>query len=112
MNEAALNSSLSTILVLNRDFHMTLYAASESAPLVRTIDSLWLQAGPLLNAFQLESRRAEAARNQHQAILDALAAKNPNAARQALEEDLSLGLECILATLAPASGSGDGRCDP
>ena len=50
--ETSPNASPADILEWNREFHFGLYRASGMPVLVKMIESLWLQVGPLLNLQQ------------------------------------------------------------
>lgn len=85
----------------NQDFHFALYRASAMPRLVEMIERLWLIAGPVLN---LDMRSASArlkggsAVKAHAAIVAALRARDPDAARAALVEDISAAARHIEST--------------
>ncbi|TPI22153.1 MULTISPECIES: GntR family transcriptional regulator [unclassified Mesorhizobium] len=78
-------------LVLNQRFHFEIYRACGSSVLMPMIESLWLQSGPCIRvaiyAFS-EARQVDTA-HYHRRIVAALAAKDAQAAREALVADIS-----------------------
>ncbi len=84
----------------NQAFHFALYRAAGSAELLAIIERLWLRAGPVLN-FDLrenpERLRFGGAVRFHAAILAAVRAGDPDAAREALAGDISGAAEFILS---------------
>jgi DNA-binding GntR family transcriptional regulator len=79
-------------LEVNYDFHVELYAAAQSPTLERIIDSLWLQSGPYFRV--LINRSFDMVPNPllemraNERIIAALAAKDGEAARNALASDI------------------------
>jgi DNA-binding GntR family transcriptional regulator len=74
-------------LSLNQEFHFTLYAAAKSEVIQPLIESLWLQAGPIMY-LSLVSPDGPWDASCHDEILLALKAKNPAAVASALRRDL------------------------
>lgn len=78
-------------VTLNQSFHFEIYRACGSAVLIPMIESLWLQSGPCIRvaiyAFS-EAGEVDTA-HYHRSIVTALAAKNEQAAREALVADIS-----------------------
>ncbi|KFC70056.1 Transcriptional regulator [Bosea sp. LC85] len=90
----------------NRNLHFTLYEAARMPTLVEMIERLWLKAGPILNLdMRHEPRRLDggSAVVSHAALLDALRRRDPQAARAALEADITAAAAHIESTggLAP-----------
>lgn len=86
----------------NSQFHLTLYRASGNPVLLRLIESLWLQAGPLFNRL-FRDTDLSLFNDFHQHCLDALDRGDPSAARQAIEQDL-LHFRSILLGLFEEAG--------
>lgn len=87
-------------LVLNREFHFAVYRAAGLPTLLSIIESLWLQAGPLLNIQQRvysESNRTVQA--HHRVLLKALRHRDGAAARAAVVSDIEEAAEIIAARL-------------
>jgi DNA-binding GntR family transcriptional regulator len=99
MESKAAGSNAET-LAWNREFHFTLYTASNMPTLVKMIESLWLQAGPLLHLQQ----RVFAAKKQpvyvhHHRALQAIKASKPALVRDAIVGDIEDAAEIISAAL-------------
>ncbi|WP_432950150.1 GntR family transcriptional regulator [Kribbella sp. CA-253562] len=81
------------------DFHFALYRAGGSQWLARAIEPVWQNSeryrfGSRQTPFQIEQNRRE-----HQAILDACVAKDPDAAEQALRDHLAGAVQRITETM-------------
>ena len=81
------------------DFHFALYRAGGSQWLARAIEPVWQNSeryrfGSRQTAFQIERNRQE-----HQAILDACVARDPDAAEQALRNHLAGAVQRITETM-------------
>lgn len=74
-------------LARNQAFHFTLYEAANSEVLLPLIEPLWLQAGPIMY-FSLISPDMPWDASAHSDVLEALANKDPAAARRAIERDI------------------------
>lgn len=78
-------------VTLNQSFHFEIYRACGSAVLIPMIESLWLQSGPCIRvaiyAFS-EAGEVDTA-HYHRSIVTALAARDQQAAREALVADIS-----------------------
>lgn len=82
-------------LDLNQEFHFTLYAFAGKPMTLGLVESLWLQAGPLLNHYRLQNG-GETAIRHHRSIIDALKRRDPAAARAAIQSDLRDAARVIL----------------
>jgi DNA-binding GntR family transcriptional regulator len=89
----------STYLAKNQELHFTLYQAARMPVALQMIESLWLQAGPLLN-LALSEFGFRTGQDHHRDLLDALAKRNIRAARAALESDITDAAGIIRAFLA------------
>jgi DNA-binding GntR family transcriptional regulator len=85
-------------LARNQEFHFTLYRAARMPVALQMIESLWLQAGPLLNLAVAEYG-FEAAQDHHRELLDQLARRNVRGARAAIEADITDAARIIHAYL-------------
>ncbi|MBI4206749.1 MAG: GntR family transcriptional regulator, partial [Betaproteobacteria bacterium] len=74
-------------LARNQEFHFTLYEAANSEVLLPLIEPLWLQAGPIMY-FSLVSPDMPWDASAHSDVLEALAKRDPAAARRAIERDI------------------------
>ncbi|QEX22937.1 GntR family transcriptional regulator [Hypericibacter adhaerens] len=76
-----------TYLAKNQEFHFRLYQASQMPTAMQMIESLWLQAGPLLN-LALSEFGLRVGQDHHAALLEALERRDGKAARIAIQEDI------------------------
>ncbi len=76
---------------LNQAFHFEIYNACGSPVLIPMIESLWLQSGPCTRAaiFAFSEAGESDSAHFHLNMIDALAAGNAQAAREALVADIS-----------------------
>jgi len=98
--ETSLNASPADILEWNREFHFGLYRASGMPVLVKMIESLWLQVGPLLNLQQqvFAAQKISFYIHHHRA-LDGLKKKKPAEVRAAIVGDIEDAAKIIAARL-------------
>lgn len=90
----------SDYLVLNREFHFMLYHSAGMPTLLSIIESLWLQAGPLLNIQQrVYSETNRTLQAQHRVLLKALRRGDAAGARAAIVSDIEEAAEIIAARL-------------
>jgi DNA-binding GntR family transcriptional regulator len=86
-------------LAKNQEFHFTLYQAANMPVALQMIESLWLQAGPLLN-LALAEYGFETAQDHHRELLDQLAKQDVRGSRAAIEADITDAARIIHAYLA------------
>jgi DNA-binding GntR family transcriptional regulator len=86
-------------LAKNQEFHFTLYRAAGMPVALQMIESLWLQAGPLLN-LAIGEYGFETAQNHHRELLDQLTRRSVKGARSAIEADIADAAQIIRAYLA------------
>lgn len=92
---------LAQAVATNQEFHFAVYRAAKSPELLAIIERLWLRVGPILN-FDLRAsperlKMGDAVRC-HQALLAAMRARNPVAARAAVATDIRSAAEFILSS--------------
>jgi DNA-binding GntR family transcriptional regulator len=96
----------SVYLAKNQELHFTLYQAARMPVAMQMIESLWLQAGPLLN-LALSEIGFRSGQDHHRELLDALAKRSVKAARAAIEADITDAARIIREFLAsPAAAVG------
>jgi DNA-binding GntR family transcriptional regulator len=83
------------------EFHFTLYRAAGSRWLPRAIEPVW-QNGERYRPVRVSAERVASQRAEHQAILDACAAHDADAAVTALREHIDNALAWILDQMRPA----------
>lgn len=84
----------------NKDFHFAIYRAARMPRLLQIIESLWLQAGPILNLdLRASGRRLHevAAHEHHARLVEALRQRDGAGARRALVADIHSAAAFILA---------------
>jgi DNA-binding GntR family transcriptional regulator len=87
-------------LVKNREFHFCLYQSSRLPTLVKIIEALWLQIGPLLTIQQEEfASGGVIVQTQHRRLLKALKKRDAVEARDAVVNDIEDAAKIISATL-------------
>ena len=87
------------LIVLNKNLHFTIYKASRLPALLQMIEGLWTQIGPVLNLdVRSGSERItnKTPTEHHEALLAALKARDPDAAKEALASDLRSASDYIL----------------
>jgi len=90
----------SDIVRLNKDLHFSIYETAAMPMLIKIIETLWLRIGPVLNYdLRAGSERTDKriAVAHHARMIDALAAKDADAARDALKSDIESAFQHILA---------------
>jgi DNA-binding GntR family transcriptional regulator len=94
-------------VALNKAFHFTIYQAAGSPILMRLIEGLWLQSGPVTRAAVITyaPARTQEASLFHFVILDALRAQDANGARAALLLDISRPFELLHSNLKESGGA-------
>jgi DNA-binding GntR family transcriptional regulator len=81
---------------LNRQFHFMLAEAAGWGIVMHTIASMWAMIGPVLNEFhRTVPTRELSGEHRHEAVLAALDAKDPEAARNAIRHDIEWGDQII-----------------
>ena len=87
------------VLSNSYSFHFGIYTAAESPLAVQIIETLWVQIGPSLNLLYPEYGNQRTGVAHHSEALKGLRASDPQAVRQAIEEDLSDGEQQLLSKL-------------
>ena len=82
-------------LAMNQEFHFTLYGAARSVILSPLIESLWLQAGPIMYLSLTQSDTPWDA-SCHDEVVAALKTGNPVSARRALQRDIGETAKSLL----------------
>lgn len=78
---------------LNRKFHFGILEASNKPILRNTVESFWVITGPILKVFHVKTAGLDYSENEHrhEAVLDALEARDSDAAAKAIQADLVWG---------------------
>lgn len=86
---------------LNHDFHFTIYRAAGSDVLLPIVQSLWMQSGPCVRASAIiyGQNPSMTAVHHHWTLIDALSARDADAAVAALHSDITQSFDLIRETL-------------
>ncbi len=78
---------------LNRKFHFGILEASNKPILRNTVESFWVITGPILKVFHVKTAGLDYSENEHrhEAVLEALEARDSDAAAKAIQADLVWG---------------------
>jgi DNA-binding GntR family transcriptional regulator len=109
MDDAARAEEHRAYLNLNQAFHFAIYAGAKSPLLTDMIESLWLRIGPYLNLIFDDKGHRKRSSDDHRKAEEALLERDGEAARRAIESDISGGLEDLFSRLpetAPDPGGG------
>jgi DNA-binding GntR family transcriptional regulator len=85
-------------LKLNQSFHFAVYSLAENRALMKTIEGLWLQAGPILSPRKKGEAMVPGHQN-HIEIIDNLEEGKGSAAADALQRDIVEAHDQIFALL-------------
>ena len=91
---------LAAAVAHNQALHFAVYETSRSPQLVDIIRSLWLKAGPVINLdlrANPERLKNTSAVHYHADLIAAIAASDPNKARDALERDIQGAADFIIS---------------
>lgn len=75
-------------LLAHREFHFEIYRASRRHILLETIERLWLRSGPSLNFVVPDYVLRKKGADFHRAAVNAIRARKPTAARDAIISDI------------------------
>ena len=78
---------------LNRKFHFAVLEAARKPVLRNTVESFWVTTGPILKIFHIKTAGLDYQQDshRHEAVLDALEARDPDAAAKAMQADIAWG---------------------
>lgn len=103
--EAMTNPESNDAVLLNQKLHFSIYAASGSRTLMQMISTSWLRAGPMISLdIGLPTRRMRNAHSvlAHGEMLDAIEARDPEAAAAALTSDIQTTADYIIRDVLEA----------
>ena len=92
VSQAIQDGNVEQYLDQNRVFHFAIYEHAESEVLLRTTQSLWVQAGPCLRVVCGRFGTANLP-DKHTELIEALRARDADTVARALREDLEQGLD-------------------
>lgn len=88
IESAAQQGDRDAVLFLNAEFHAVIARATHNELLVERVNELWTHINIVRGASWVGNRRTDPSRREHQAIIEAIAARNPERARAAMEEHI------------------------
>ncbi|AHK47433.1 GntR family transcriptional regulator [Ensifer sp. ENS11] len=82
---------------VNREFHFKLAEAAGMPMLYATIEGMWAQMGPLIHLYHLHTppRVLVSGKHGHYDVLRALAARDADGARRAIQADIGVGVVMV-----------------
>lgn len=98
MEHSTVTGDAKSYLQANRAFHFAVYQASQSATLLGLIEILWLQISPYFNLLQAPNHITSNV--HHRSLVDALRARDEDAARAAIVSDIDSAFEILSTTLS------------
>ena len=86
---------------INQRFHFHIYRSAGSQVLIPVVESLWLQSGPVVRAAAHihDEQGGLAATNHHWTLIEALEARNEEAAVNALSNDIGRSFDLVRGRL-------------
>jgi len=96
-----------TAVQANFDFHFGIYRRADMPRLIQTLESLWVQVGPLLNLLYPFAFPTYAGPHQHELILAALRRRDPAALCEAVRQDMIEGGRLFIRHLEKMEAGGE-----
>jgi DNA-binding GntR family transcriptional regulator len=118
LESAAKAGRLSDWLLENERFHMAICQFARMPVLVRLVEILWLQAGPVVNGLRVNPKRRKPGEHPHWQIISALEERNGNLARALIADDIMRIAKQLLPGVADRAaeegrrGAGLSGADP
>ena len=99
VDEALRLGDVDRYMTANHAFHFALYERAGAEVLLAMAGGLWLQVGPFMRVVFGRVGADGLAADRHAEAIQALRAKNPDAARRAIAADLSEGMDKMRAAV-------------
>lgn len=96
---------------LNTEFHLRLCRLGRLPVLYDIVEGLWVRCGPILSHLYDGGLQEDWDAHTHLRVLAALRARDPDAARQAICEDIVNGGQGLLAHVTAAAEAGETEAD-
>lgn len=94
------DENFATALAENQNFHFTLCRMGQSPVLFRIVENLWMQFGPVLSyLYEDRSRPFHGQKHAHVRVIESLRKRDPDAARNAITQDILVGGKVLLERL-------------
>ena len=98
-HDALMRDDQFAISAANEEFHATFIGLSGSPPLIRLLDSVWLQTGPFVNITFKNVTASQIAVRNHVHIIEALRRKDATEAEKAVVVDILEANEFIVESI-------------
>ena len=96
------DEDFATALAENENFHFTLCRMGRSSVLFSIVENLWMQFGPVLAyLYTGRTRPFHGQKHGHVYVIESLRRHDPEAARQAIAQDILVGGKAVLERLPP-----------
>lgn len=84
---------------INRDFHFKILKLADMPYVEAICESMWTLMGPFLRTFheEIPVRRLTGRNHKHFNFIDALKARDPSSAKQAMQDDVRWSYELVMA---------------
>jgi DNA-binding GntR family transcriptional regulator len=99
MNVGLDSGDVAAYMLGNYEFHFKLYGAEPAPTLMRLIEMLWLQFGPMMRVVFERYGTSQNEDDQHPLILQALRDRDADALRRAVTADITDGMNLVLTDL-------------
>lgn len=108
MTEARLEARMQDMTIENERFHMATCALAEMPVLLRIVEGLWLQCGPLNFALKQMRFLHRPEEHPHNAVIRAMRERDPTLARLAIQRDISVYSDALLRRLPEINAAARG----
>lgn len=108
MTEARLEARMQDMMIENERFHMATCALAEMPVLLRIVEGLWLQCGPLNFALKQMRFLHRPEEHPHNAVIRAMRERDPTLARLAVQRDISVYSDALLRRLPEINAAARG----
>lgn len=108
MTEARLEGRMQDMMIENERFHMATCALAEMPVLLRIVEGLWLQCGPLNFALKQMRFLHRPEEHPHNAVIRAMRERDPTLARLAIQRDISVYSDALLRRLPEINAAARG----
>lgn len=99
VNSAITDGDLARYMKANFDFHFHIYRKAQSPVLMRLVEILWLQSGPSMRYVAGQYGAQTGVVDHHKGMTDAIERRDADGFIAALREDVSQGMDFILAAM-------------
>lgn len=99
MTEARLEGRMQDMMIENERFHMATCALADMPVLLRIVEGLWLQCGPLNFALKQMRFLHKPEEHPHNAVIRAMRECDPTLARLAMQRDIAVYSDALLRRL-------------